>query len=120
MAKTPLYWDWVREECDKIGSDGCTLVSEMFHKCCSQHDLAYYWGKNPKSAYNYYITTVAPDNEACWRYADPVTRKEADDQFKTCIQGCSVFKRFSPLSYIRWAGVRIGGAGIWARHRSKR
>ena len=113
--KFPLYWDWIRSEAKFIKSDGCTLVSELFRKCCLQHDLAYYYAKDPRDAYLKMLLGHT-DN---WSVASSITRKQADGQFKSCIRGCSKLGKWSPIGLVRWLGVRIGAQSAWNTHRAR-
>ena len=113
--KKKLYWNWIYGEAAKIKSDGCTVVSELFHAACLQHDLAYYWAKNPVSAYRLYLLEYTNP----WDNATAITRSQADEQFKKCIKSKSKLKNWSPLAYLRWFGVRIGGRWAWNKHRQR-
>jgi hypothetical protein len=88
MSTPPDYWDLVRAKAKELNSDGCTVVADIYVDCCFEHDLAYRTG-----------LTV---------YGDPITRKEADVRFRKCIQSHSKLGKFSPLSWVRYAGVRLG------------
>lgn len=115
MTRLPLYWDWVESEAALIKTDGCSKVSGAFRKCCRQHDLAYYYGRDPVSAYKRYL---AGDWEH-WLNANPTTRAQADADFRRCTQANSAMGFFSPVALWRWAGVRLGGKGAWDRHRER-
>lgn len=104
-----LYNSWVREEADLIRSDGCTLVSEMFHQACLEHDCGYFFGKDPRDAYHLYLK----DDQDYWTNAKPISRGEVDKRFRNSIQAKSKFGRFSPVGWTRWIGVRIGGYFLW-------
>ena len=71
-------------------TDFCTGVSEWYADCCAQHDKEY----------------ANPD----------IKRREADGNFRRCIQKKSPFGIFSPMSWWRWAGVRV--FGWWFRRGS--
>jgi len=116
MPKKLLYPDFIRTEAEKIGSDGCTLVADFRKFCCEEHDLAYYYGKDPREAYRHYL------NEArdCWFDPPRISREEADRLFRECIQSCSPVKGGSPLAWVRWLGVRAGGWNVWRKHRKER
>ena len=88
MTKSKAYWARVRSVARRIGSDGCTSAPEFYHECCLEHDLAYR-GHDIEN----------PD----------ITRAEADTRFRHCIQARSRFGRCSPLSWWRYAGVRLFG-----------
>ena len=113
MDKKLLYWSFVRQEAKRVNSDGCTLVSELFHDACLQHDLGYHYGKDPRSAYAFYLADI-PDY---WDHARAVNRGCVDKQFRECIQQKSKLGHWSPLAWIRWSGVRTFGWRAW-RHSS--
>ena len=91
------YWLWVRWAARRLKSDGCTGVSELYHECCLQHDLAYRTGNDPQQLYCH---TVAP-----------ISRAEADAQFRRSMQQRSKLRVLSPVAFGRWLGVRIWGKG---------
>ena len=91
--KDEQYWNRVRKWAAEAHSDGCTLVTQLFKDCCYEHDHAYRTGKNV--------------------FGYPVSRRDADATFRKCIQSKSKLGVFSPISWIRWAGVRIGGWFLW-------
>jgi hypothetical protein len=97
----PTYWLWIREEAARIKSDGCTLVSQLKQDCCFEHDLAYYYGKDPLDAF--YVG---------WPAARKITKAEADKEFAAC---CG-----KPISLWRYPGVTIGGWFSWIKNRSQR
>jgi len=74
---------------DVIKSDGCTVVLEVYHNCCVQHDLGY----------RFHIDC----------YGNSVTRDKVDAKFRCCMQDCSKIRWFSPMSWWRYAGVRLFG-----------
>lgn len=113
--KKLMYWSFVKDEATKIDSDGCSWVSELYRPCCLAHDLGYRYAKTPESAYAKYLE----DTEDYWGEAVETTRSEVDKAFRDCIQERSKAKRWSPLSWIRYAGVRVLGRGIWKRYRSE-
>lgn len=86
--KDAAYWERVRFRAKELGSDGCTIVSEYCHDCCLEHDIAYRTGRDVDG--------------------QPVTRNHADAEFRRCIQSRSKLKKCSPVSWFRWAFVRIG------------
>lgn len=96
------YKDWVKQEAAAIGSDGCTVVSEIYHWCCLQHDLCYHYARDPRDAY-----------KVGWPAAKPITRAESDRLFRECMQSLSPMKKGSPLAFWRWLGVRAGGWKPW-------
>lgn len=90
LPTSPDEWDQVRELARVEKSDGCTGVADFYVDCCYLHDHFYRVGEH-------------------WKVGGgPVTRAEADKALRQCIQSRSKFGRFSPMSWIRWAGVRLG------------
>ena len=87
------YWERVRQRAAELGSDGCTLVTELYQDCCLEHDIAYRTGRDLDG--------------------HPITRAQADQRFRQCIQARSPLGRFSPLAWWRWAGVRLFGWLFW-------
>ena len=84
-----LYWRRVRQRAFELGSDGCTCVSELFKESCLEHDI--HW-RTSKTIDGHDITTA-----------------QANTRFRLVIQSRSRFGRFSPISWIRYAGVSLGG-----------
>ena len=107
------YWAWVRAEAAIIGSDGCTLVSELYRKCCLQHDIAYYYAKDPTDAYQNYIN----GQKDYWENATNFSKEQADAQFRECMRQISVLNGASPIAFIRWLGVKVLGKWAWEKHR---
>jgi hypothetical protein len=87
VTENPDYWRRVRDRADALGSDGCSGVPEWHHDCCLEHDVHYRTGMD--------INGMA------------LTRQEADALFRECLRRRSVFSFYSPLSWWRWAGVRL-------------
>lgn len=85
------YWERVAVAAGLLQSDGCTGVTQAYQPCCHEHDIAYATGRTVEGA--------------------PITRAEADAMFRRCIQARSVLGAASPLSWWRWAGVRLFGRG---------
>lgn len=79
-----------------IESDGCTAVTELYHICCVVHDLGYREGIDP--------------------WGRTVSRADVDRSFRLCMQKHSKLGRFSPMSWWRWVGVRVGGYFLWKRN----
>lgn len=92
--KDKKYWQDVRRKAKELGSDGCSGVIDFYVDCCSEHDIAY-----------------ETDADV---YGHPMTRAEADADFRRCIQSKSPFGAFSPMSYWRWLGVRLFGKDHYA------
>ena len=76
------------------GSDGCTTPStQAFQVCCWEHDHAYVTGQTLRGV--------------------RVTKAEADQRFRDCIQAHSSLRWLSPLSWWRWLAVHWYGRGVW-------
>lgn len=93
------YWQAVRKRAKELHSDGCSHAKDWYLDCCLQHDIAY--------------------RQGCSVDGTPMTRTHADAQFRHCIQQRSPLGRCSPMSWVRWTGVRLFGWVGWRRHRRK-
>jgi hypothetical protein len=104
MRKLPgledkTYWHvikWWSENGDPK-SDGCSGVKDWYVEACWEHDFHYRYGK-----------TI---------YGDPITFDEANQRFRESMQMRSKLKRFSPLSWWRWAAVSYVGRIAWEKSR---
>lgn len=76
-----------------INSDGCTLVTQIYKAACIEHDWYYVTGRD--------------------FMGETISRKEADRLLRVRLQKLSPLKVASPISWIRWVGVRIGGHFFW-------
>jgi len=113
IQKTDEYWAWVAAEAARIGSDGCTCVSEWHQPCCLEHDLACHFGREPFSAY---LASLA-GSASPWLEAKDMPRRKADEMFGECnfkASGKNPGGWFR--SGIRFLGVRLGALlGIGTR-----
>lgn len=104
IQKTDAYWTWVRAEAARIGSDGCTGVSEWHQDCCLEHDLACEFGRDPFSAWQMSLAGSASP----WLDASDMPRRTADRMFRSC----NLDRSGNPLtdfrSLVRYLGVRLG------------
>ena len=102
------YKKWLAIEARAIGSDGCSVVNEFKQHCCHEHDLAYYWGRDPRVAFH-----------IGWLDAPRVSRGQADNYFAACnadgVEGNGPVRGF-----VRWIGVRLGGWNAWRQYRKAR
>lgn len=112
--QTP-YWEFIRSEAALVKTDGCSAVTGARVDCCFEHDLAYFFAKDPHSAYRQW----RENNYYFWEDADPIDRDEADARFRQCLRNRSVMGRWSFMAWWRWAGVRLGAQGAWDRHRAR-
>ena len=106
------YWLFIETEAKKIGSDGCTCVSDWNHECCWEHDLACNYEKDPRSAYSYYW--ALPDCNY-WELAKSMSRRQADYMYAKCNLEWSPTKKGKIRSIGRFLGVRVGallGIGV--------
>lgn len=83
----PYDYDAIRKRAKELESDGCTGVRDFRVDCCYHHDIMWRTGH-----------TI----DGC-----PVTPREANRIFRECIQERSWLGKFSPMSWIRWAGVSL-------------
>ena len=93
MIKDDAYWERVEKKAKELNSDGCTGVVDFHIRCCWEHDIAYVLG-----------TTVD---------GVPQDKATTDAEFRRCIQSQSKFGVLSPMSWVRWLGVKWFGRGIW-------
>ena len=109
MSNTSDYYKWVTLEAKKINSDGCSHVLDIHKICCYEHDLGYYYGRDPADAYS-----------EGWDKAAKIQRAEVDRRFRACNQAQDPLGKDSPMAWWRWLGVRIGGWKPWNEHRKLR
>lgn len=95
------YWIRLKQWAFDTKSDGCSDVPDFYVECCWQHDRGYQTGEN--------IDGVKYPN-----------RKAIDDEFRKCMQDRSIFGRFSPMSWWRWAAVRLFGWMPWRSEAKER
>jgi hypothetical protein len=105
-SRTPEYWAWIKEEAQKAGSDGCTHALEIRVKCCWEHDLAYFYGRDPRDAYRISIEYPGVDP---WESAAKISKVSADLDLGRC----------SKLWW-RVPAVLLGGLAIWRKKRKVR
>jgi hypothetical protein len=93
LLNQPWYQQLVSDWAKNLQSDGCTGVLDIYLPACWEHDIAY----------RLHQTVLS----------EPLTRREADRRFRWSIQFLSPFGALSPLSWWRWAGVRMFGVKAW-------
>jgi hypothetical protein len=74
---------------EAIQSDGCTIVSELYHECCVVHDLGYQFAIDP--------------------WGRQVTKGQIDTAYRQCMEQRSKLGRYNPISWMRYLGVRAFG-----------
>lgn len=84
-----MYWSIVREWAETSGSDGCTHALELRVSACHEHD---YHCVYHETMYGARITSA----QAAWR-------------FRQVLAWQSSVGVFSPMSWWRWAAVRLFG-----------
>lgn len=92
-ADDKAYWRRVGIEAARLQSDGCTGVVDYLRWTCLEHDIHYRTHRFISGA--------------------PITFKEANYLFRRRIQQSSPLRVFSPVSWIRWAGVSLFGKKAW-------
>lgn len=90
---SPDYWQRVRDEAARLGSDGCTMGSAAFRDCCLEHDV-------------HYRTGYTIDGQ-------PLHQHEADLRLRACIQRNSRFGWYSPLAWGRYVVLKWRGQKAW-------
>ena len=116
-----LYWDWIRSEAALINSDGCSKVSGFMVECCWEHDLAFYYAKDPQDAYLRILDNGLSRLDA-WHDAAPITFTQANTRFKRCHIQRTKWGHLgwlNPLTWIRWRGVVRLSKGAWDAHRAR-
>jgi len=93
------YADQVREEANRIRSDGCSGVLDLYVDVCYEHDIHY-------------------ATHCCFYLGDELTQEDADRYLKWGIQYFSSFGRCSPMAWWRYTALSkkkgLGlGAGAW-------
>lgn len=88
------YAEEVKALAESLGSDGCSAPAlQVYVTCCHVHDIGYALGVSPRGV--------------------PITKAQADQRFRDCLQAHSSLRWLSPLSWWRWVAVRQFGHGIW-------
>jgi hypothetical protein len=91
------YWRRVTETARELGGDGCSGPTlQVFRSCCDEHDIHYRTGQRLDGR--------------------PITRGEADAEFRRCMQQRSRLGRWSPMPWWRWLAVRAVGWAHWDGH----
>lgn len=83
------YLARVRECAKVIEADGCSGVPDFFKICCDAHDITYRTGADVDG--------------------EPRSQAEGDAELRQCIQARSRWGWFSPMSWWRWAVLRVVG-----------
>lgn len=95
----PLTDEYVNKHlAPAIKSDGCTLVSELYHECCVVHDLGYEFDIDP--------------------WGRPSSKTQTDTTYRRCMQARSRLGRFQPISWVRYIGVSLFG-GRFKKNKGK-
>lgn len=92
--KLAEYWAKVAEKAMALGADGCSGPTLQVHRaCCDEHDIHYRTGQRLDGT--------------------PITRREADAEFRRCMQERSRLGKWTPMAWWRWAAVRTFGGQFW-------
>jgi hypothetical protein len=116
VFQRPTYLNFCRSEAALIDTDGCSKVTGLKLDCCLEHDLSFYYGRDPRDAYLKFRTGSVD----YWADAKPIAFDEANRRFRKCHQARSVFGRYSPMALWRWLGVHYLSRRAWAKHRLAR
>lgn len=93
-----VYWDYIASWAVKH-SDGCSGVADIYVQACWEHDYHYRYGRTVQRA--------------------PISRSAADRRFRQVVQALSPAGLLSPVSWWRWAGLRLFGGRAWRGHRNR-
>lgn len=88
-----VYWECIERRAKELKSDGCTGTGEWFRASCLEHDIH---TRTHKTFFD-----------------DPITFQQAAYAIRRRVQQASVLGVFSPVSWVRWLGVEIGGRIAW-------
>lgn len=110
------YWGWVKNEAAKIKADGCSRVTQARQECCFEHDLSYYYGRDPRDAYRLYKEKCVD----CWAQARHISKFETEERFWDCNAQRSRVRWFSPMAGWRYLGVSLFAWKAWLNHRKLR
>ena len=87
-------WDAIRAQAEALHTDGCSGPTiQVYVNCCYQHDIAYCTHSD--------------------EFGFPITRQEADERFRECIQHFSPFGEGSPMAAWRYWALRLFGWRAW-------
>lgn len=81
-----------------VRSDGCTGVPDTYVQTCVVHDFNYRTHHDLSGMI--------------------ISRSQADRNFRLHNQHCSEWGKLSPLSWVRWLGVRCFGYFAWRKLRA--
>lgn len=116
----PTYWEWIESEAALVESDGCTKATGFQLACCWEHDVAFWYARDPRSAYRHWLEHH--DRVRAWREADDVTFEQANRDFKRChTQRSSLgwWWWLDPRNVVRWRVVVRASRAAWDRHRAR-
>lgn len=94
-SRDDVYWVYVRKVASMLDSDGCSGVPDFYLESCLEHDI-------------HYRTHHTLDGRS-------ISRRQADMRIRRVVQSRSRFGVLSPLSWWRWAGLRILGGKAWRK-----
>lgn len=88
-----FYWDSIVRKAIELHFDGCSCVTQAYQEPCFAHDLHYSTHKD--------------------LFDNPITKEQADLQFRKDIQIRAFLGYWSPMSWVRWFGVKVFGGNAW-------
>jgi len=88
LFQNRIYWNEVVMIASvKLRSDGCSGVTQLYQEPCLAHDIHYRTHKDI--------------------YGNPITKSQADKQFRKDMQVRSKLGYFSPLPWLRFWGLTV-------------
>lgn len=81
------YWERIADKAAELGTDGCTGATGAFRDCCLEHDIHWRTGKTLDGT--------------------PISKQEANNRFRSCMQSRSIFGYYSPVAWYRWCAVSL-------------
>lgn len=110
------YWEWITREAALIHADGCTGITNLQGRCCLEHDLQFFYGRDAADAYRRYARGEA----MVWALAHRITFEEANTHFRACHFRESRLGYLNLVGWYRYAVVRRRkGRAAWDAHRAR-
>lgn len=110
------YREWIEDEARLIHADGCTGVTNIGGWACLEHDVAYYYGRDPVQAYRLWYRGI----RGYWELSPPITFEDANRAFRSSLFRESWLGHFNPMSWWRWRAMRLKATrAAWDKHRAR-
>jgi hypothetical protein len=107
------YWKLVKHKALKElkpPSDGCSGVPDWHVEACWEHDIHYRLGRRM-------VLIHRSKGGYQMEMGEPITRRWADQRFRSAIRSLSWMAWLTPMALWRFAGVRIAARDTWERYR---